>query len=129
MKIAIPCEAGMVYQHFGRAAAFKLYEIQDGKALSGRIVEANGCGHGALAGLLVRMEVNTLICGGIGAGARHALEDEGIEIYGGVTGDVDEVAEAFASGVLEYDPCARCDHHNAGNSICGSHGCGSHSCQ
>ena len=136
MKIAITYEAGLIYQHFGHTTAFKLYEITDGKIVASQMVETNGSGHGALAGFLASLGVDALICGGIGGGARFALADAGIAVYGGVSGDTDEAAEAFAAGVLNCDPCARCSHHDShhdhdhacGRHACGSPGCGSHSC-
>ena len=131
MKIAITYENGQVFQHFGHTAAFKLFQIQDGKVLGSQVVETNGSGHGALAGFLAELGVDALICGGIGGGARYALAEAGIAVYGGVSGDADEAAEAFASGILNYDPCARCSHHDSHHGeghTCGNHGCGSHSC-
>lgn len=122
MKIAVTYEAGEVFQHFGHTAAFKLYEAHDGKIVASQVVETNGSGHGALAGLLADLGVNVLICGGIGGCARTALADAGIALYGGVSGDADEAAEAFVAGQLNFDPNARCSHHGEG------HSCGSHSC-
>ena len=126
MKIAIPYEGGLIFQHFGHTAAFKIYEITDGRIVADQIVETNGSGHGALGGFLAALGVKALICGGIGGGARYALAEVGISVYGGVCGDADEAAEAFAAGVLDFDPCARCSHHDGhhgeGHS-CGSHGC------
>ena len=131
MKIAITYEAGLIYQHFGHTAAFKLYEIADGKVVSAQVIETNGSGHGALAGFLANLGVNALICGGIGGGARYALAEAGIAVYGGVCGDADEAAEAFAAGVLVFDHRGGCSHHDSHHGedhACGSHGCGSHSC-
>ena len=129
MKIAIAYEAGLIYQHFGHTPAFKLYEIAEGKIAETQIMDTNGSGHGALAGFLADLGVQAVICGGIGGGARYALAEAGIAVYGGVSGDADEAAEEFAAGVLDFDPCARCSHHDAQHDhACGSHGCGSHSC-
>ena len=72
MKIAVTYEDGQVFQHFGHTAQFKLYEAQDGKILSSKVVDTNGSGHGALAGFLAAQGVDTLICGGIGGGAPPA---------------------------------------------------------
>ena len=128
MKIAVTYEAGNVFQHFGHTSQFKLYTVEDGKIVSEEVVDTNGNGHGALAGFLAGLGVNVLICGGIGGGARFALQDADIEIYGGVSGDADEAAEAFAAGVLCYDPHARCNHHGEGHSCSGhGHSCGHHS--
>ena len=131
MKIAVTYENGNVYQHFGHTAAFKVYEAENGKVISSQVIDTNGSGHGALAGLLALQQVDVLICGGIGGGARFALMDAGIAIYGGVSGDADEAVEQFLNNALNYDPNARCshnDHHHGEGHTCGDHGCGSHSC-
>ena len=75
MKIAATYEDGNIFAHFGHTAQFKIYEVEDGKIISSQVVDTNGSGHGALAGFLAHLGVNTLICGGIGGGARFALED------------------------------------------------------
>lgn len=31
MRIAVPYENGSIFQHFGRTAAFKLYDAEDGE--------------------------------------------------------------------------------------------------
>lgn len=113
MKIAVAYESGNVYQHFGHTAQFKIYLAENGRVKSSRCVDTGGTGHGALAVWLRDMGVDVLICGGIGAGARNALDAVGIQIFGGVKGDADEAVELFLAGVLQYDPCARCSHHDA----------------
>ena len=124
MKIAVTYENGNIYGHFGHTAAFKIFEAENGKVLSSRVVDTNGSGHGALAGFLARQGVDVLICGGIGGGARMALTEAGIAIYGGVTGDADEAVELFLNDALDYDPCARCSHHGHGaDQSCGGHSC------
>ena len=77
MKLAITCENGQIFQHFGHTAQFELYEIADGKVVSAEDVDTNGSGHGALAGFLAQRGVDTLICGGIGGGAQAALATAG----------------------------------------------------
>ena len=130
MKIAVTYENGYIFQHFGHAAQFKVYTVEDGKVVAGQVVDTNGSGHGALAGFLESLGVCALICGGIGAGARFALQDVDIQVFGGVTGDADEAAEAFAAGVLAYDPEACCSHHHGAEHSCGhhEHSCGHHGC-
>ena len=126
MKIAVTYEAGLVFQHFGHTAAFKIYDVENGQVVSAQVVETNGFGHGALAGFLQELGVDTLICGGIGGGARMALADAGITLYGGVYGDADDVVQDLLAGVLSYNPNVQCNHHHdhgEGHS-CGSHGCG-----
>ena len=127
MKIAVTYEAGLVFQHFGHTAQFKIYEVENKEVKSAQVVDTNGHGHGALAGFLKNLGVDVLICGGIGGGAQMALSEAGITLYGGVYGDADEAVEALLSDQLKYNPCVRCNHHDHDHN-CGDHGCGSHSC-
>lgn len=129
MKIAVTYENGQIFQHFGHTETFKVYEVEDGKIISSEVVSTNGSGHGALAGVLNNLHADTLICGGIGGGARAALDEAGITLYGGVSGDADKAVEALLAGTLAYDPDVTCSHHDEQHhdGSCGSHGCGDHS--
>ena len=130
MRIAVTYENGQIFQHFGHTEAFKIYDAEDGKIVSSQVVSAMGSGHGALAGFLSANKVDTLICGGIGGGAQTALAQEGINLYGGVSGDADEAVNALLNGTLGFNPIVKCSHHDHGESghSCGSHGCGNHGC-
>ncbi len=129
MILAATYENGQVFQHFGHTPAFKLFTIENGAVTASEVVPTNGSGHGALAGFLSARGVNALICGGIGGGARTALASANIEVYGGVQGNADDAAAAFAAGQLRFDPDAACSHHeHAEGHTCGEHGCGEHDC-
>lgn len=124
MRIAIPYENGQVFQHFGHTARFKLYDIENNEVVLATTVNTNGSGHGALADILKKLHVDALICGGIGSGAKRALAEANIKLYGGVSGDTDIAVEALLSGKLEYDSEATCDHHGEHHDgECGEHGC------
>lgn len=124
MKIAVTYENGQVFQHFGHCGQFKLYEVSEGKVLSSQVVSAAGSGHGALAGFLQSHGADTLICGGIGAGARTALANAGIRLYPGVSGAADGCVEALLNGTLSYDPNIQCSHHHGEGHTCRSGSCG-----
>ena len=130
MRIAVTYENGEIFQHFGHTEQFKVYDVENSKIISSEVVDTNGSGHGALAGVLSALHVDALICGGIGGGARAALTAAGIQLYGGVSGDADAAADALAAGSLAYNPNVMCnrhgEHHHEGNG--GEHGCGHHSC-
>lgn len=129
MRIAVTYEDGQIFQHFGHTENFKVYDVVDNKIVDSKVINTNGTGHGALATLLNGLDVDVLICGGIGGGAQMALSEAGIKLYGGVFGDADSAVEAFINGELEYNPNVMCSHHHheEGHS-CGSHSCGHHSC-
>lgn len=126
MKVAVAYENGEIFLHFGRTEQFKVYELENGRVVSSEMLDSNGNGHGALVDVLKEAGVNALICGGIGMGARNALESAGIALYPGVTGEADAAAKAFAAGLLQYDPDAHCDHHghHAPGQDCYSHASG-----
>lgn len=125
MKIAVTYENGQVFQHFGHTEQFKIYEAEDGKVVKEEVVDTNGSGHGALAGFLKAHGVDTLICGGIGGGARNALAEAGIRLFPGAAGDADAQVASFLSGNLNYNPDTMCNHHHHEEGhTCGDHGCG-----
>ena len=133
MRIAVTYDNGQIFQHFGHSAQFKVYDVEDGKITHEQIIDTNGSGHGALAGLLSDAKADVLICGGIGGGAQMALAEAGIKLYGGAAGDADAAVAAFLRGELAYNPDVRCSHHDGGHhghGSCGEnkHGCGGSSC-
>lgn len=132
MRIAVTYENGGVFQHFGHTEQFKVYDVEDGRVLSSEVVDTNGSGHGALAGVLSALGADVLICGGIGGGAQMALSQAGIKLYGGVSGSADEAVSALLAGTLSFDPDVHCGHHDHRHGedghTCGDHGCGNHTC-
>ena len=130
MKIAVTYENGEIFQHFGHTAQFKVYDVQNNAVVKAEVIDTNGSGHGALAGLLSSLGVDILICGGIGGGAQMALAQAGIKLFGGVSGNADDAVAACIAGTLAYDLNAKCDHHDhhGQEHTCGDHGCGSHNC-
>ncbi|MBQ9199512.1 MAG: NifB/NifX family molybdenum-iron cluster-binding protein [Lachnospiraceae bacterium] len=129
MKIAVTYENGEIFQHFGHTEQFKLYDVEDGKIVNEKIVDTNDSGHGALAGFLKGANVDSLICGGIGMGAKNALADAGIKLYAGVQGSADAAVKALVEGMLEYDSDAHCNHHEHHDGDCGHDHCAEHNCE
>lgn len=129
MRIAVTYKNGQIFQHFGHTEQFKLYDITEGSVEHSEIVDTNGSGHGALAGILHALNTDVLICGGIGQGAQEALAAAGIKLYGGVSGEADEAVTSFLKGTLTFQPDVRCSHHDERHGeghTCGEHGCGKH---
>lgn len=125
MRIAVAYEKGEVFQHFGHTEKFKIYDVEESEIKSAQIVDTNGNGHSALAEFLVNNKVDVLICGGIGGGAKNALSEAGIKLYGGVVGSADDAVKKFIIGNLDFNPNVHCKHHDHGE---GEHHCGIHGC-
>ena len=123
MKLAVTYEDGNVFQHFGHTERFKIYDIENGRVIVATTVNTNGSGHGALADILKKINVDTLICGGFGEGAKKALSEANINLCGGVSGDADKAVEALLAGNLKFHSETTCDHRNDHrDSDCGNHG-------
>ncbi len=129
MRVAVTFDNGEVFQHFGRTEQFKLFDIEEGKINQEQVIDTNGNGHGALAGFLKSAGVEALICGGLGQGAKNALDEAGITVYSGVSGHVDAAVQNFIDGKITVQNEATCDHHGHGEHDCHGdhhHGCHGH---
>lgn len=118
MKLAVTFdkENGSVFQHFGHAEAFKIYDIMEGKVIDSEVVTPKVSGHGAIAAYLDSMDVKIVICGNLGEHAKEALDQMGIVVFAGVEGDADKAVEKMLAGEIEPE-----DAGEGGN--CGG-GCG-----
>lgn len=128
MKIAVTFENGQIFQHFGHTSQFKMYEVENDTIVASEVVDTTGSGHGALAGFLKANSVDVLICGGIGGGAKNALAQADIKLYGGVSGNADDAVCRLLNGTLIYNPDIKCTHHSDDHNHQHSHNCGEHSC-
>lgn len=110
MRISVTYENGKIFQHFGHTERFNVYDIENNQVKIATLINTNGSGHGALADILKKVNVDTLICGGIGEGAKRALEEAGITLYAGVVGDADEAVADFLANKLKYNSDVQCSH-------------------
>ena len=126
MRIAVTYENGNIFQHFGHTEQFKIYDIENNAVAKSEVKNTMGAGHGALAGFLKDNDVDVLICGGIGGGAKQALSEAGIKLYGGVSGNADTAVDSLLNNSLSFNPDVMCSHHNHEHGeghTCGNHGC------
>jgi predicted Fe-Mo cluster-binding NifX family protein len=112
MKIAVTTENGMIFQHFGKCQMFTVYTVENQSIVSQTLLDAHGSGHSALATLLKENQIDTLICGGIGQGAKDALAAHQINVICGVSGSVDVAIHQYLNGTLTGIPDFVCNHHH-----------------
>lgn len=125
MRIAVTHANGEIFQHFGRCEQFKVYDVEEDQVVESFIVESNGVGHGALAGVLEIHGVDVLICGGIGNGAINALASCCIKVLAGASGNCDEIVDKFIKNELYLSGQSNCHHHEHEEEHechCGGHG-------
>ena len=102
-RVAVPYENGEDFPHFGRSLHFKFYDIAGKQIVFSGIIDTDGHGHGVLAGLLNALDVDVLLCGGIGPGAQAALAAAGIRLYSGLSGSADAAVADWMAGSLSGD--------------------------
>ncbi len=113
MKIAVTTDGTQIFQHFGKCPVFTLYTVSDGVIRKKETVDASQNGHAALTGFLKGLDADTVICGGIGEGAKQMLSAAGIRLVSGAAGGIDEAVRAFLAGGLK-DQGGSCDHEGHG---------------
>jgi predicted Fe-Mo cluster-binding NifX family protein len=101
MKVCIAKDGNSVTEHFGHCEGFAVFTIEDGKVVDRKDIPSPGHQPGALPALLKEEGVNAVISGGLGPKAADIFCQHGIEVYLGVTGELEEVIETFVRGELE----------------------------
>lgn len=112
MKIAIPNNGSMVNQHFGMSKSFVIATIEDKKIQNIEEISSAELAHQhqGLSDLLVAQGTTVVITGGIGEGAINGLQQNGLEVIKGASGEYKKVIEEYINGTLE-DKNVICNHH------------------
>jgi predicted Fe-Mo cluster-binding NifX family protein len=126
MKIAIATEGTNVSGHFGKCENFTIVELENSEVKSKTEISTIGNQHGLLPSFLASHDVNLVIAGGMGEGARNNLISNNIEIISGISGSIDGVIDTYLGGNLKSTNtgCSGHDHshgheHGDGGCSCG----------
>jgi predicted Fe-Mo cluster-binding NifX family protein len=115
MKIALPSNQNQIDEHFGHCEYFTVFTVDDQKKilLEEKITPPAGCGcKSDIAFTLAQMGVKLMIAGNMGQGAVNVLNNQGINVLRGCSGDVKEVVESWLAGKLNDSGigCAQHEH-------------------
>ena len=114
MKIAVPVtKENQIDGHFGHCESYNVFTISDKNEItSAKSVDSpQGCGcKSDIASVLAADGVTIMLAGGIGGGAINVLNNCGIEVIRGCSGDATEVVKLFLSGLIE-DSGSSCHQH------------------
>lgn len=135
MKIAVASNRGVISAHFGHSEGFEVFEVEGTEISTKDFVVSPGHGKGSLPGLLISMKTDVLLAGGLGEGAVARLEEGGIKVISGVSGNTMDAVHRYMSGELKSEGSlckGHGDHdhahtHEGGHSCQGEGGCGSRS--
>jgi len=133
MKIAVPVTTdNMIDGHFGHCDSFNVFTISENNKIADikNLKSPEGCGcKSNIAGDLAADGVTVLLAGGIGGGAINVLNNNGIEVIRGCSGNSEEVVKLFISGLVadSGSSCKQHEHHHHGeHKPDHGHTCGHH---
>ena len=110
IAITLDKNTNTVFGHFGETKNFFLYnsETKDEK-----IIDNGGFSHHELVSYLVSLNVNVLICGGMGTHAVDLLNSVNIKVYPGAKGDVKDVLNKYLDNklVADFSKLHKCSHN------------------
>lgn len=100
--IAAPYQEGKINPHFGQCTQFLILKIDNGSIIEEKVLKSPQLAHDhqRAAQALKSEGVQVVLAGGIGHHAYEALRQAGIEVVSGCTGNIKELALAYARGEL-----------------------------
>lgn len=126
MKIAVPVtRENEVDDHFGHCEYYSVFNIStEGQIIDMQTIPSfQGCGcKSNIAGVLAADGVTVMLAGGIGGGAINVLNNAGIDVIRGCSGNAAELVKNFISGSIT-DSGESCHQHEAHQAEGGNHQC------
>ena len=100
LKLSVPIdkETEKIQENIPDTKYIKLYDIADNRILCSEIVGTMGCDPEQLVNIAAMFESDALICSNIPESLADMMEEEGIYIFSGYSGDSDEAVEKFLQG-------------------------------
>lgn len=118
MKIALPTRQNIIDSHFGHCEYYTIFTVDENtkEIVNEEILESPaGCGcKSNIAKTLSEMDIKLMLAGNMGEGAVRVLNNSGIEVLRGCTGDVKMVAKNWLNGTLT-DSGDLCHEHECDN--------------
>lgn len=118
MKIAVACDKRAVTNHFGHCESFVLFEVENSNIMNEESIPNPGHKPGYLPNFLADLGIDTIISGGMGAGAVEIFQERGIETVLGAQGDVLDTCKRYMRGELKSSGSV-CNHDHANHGNCG----------
>ena len=99
MKLAAAYDkpSGEIFQELETSLFFRIYDIENNRIVCSEVVGTMGS---ELADFLVMFEIGGLLCGNCSTETEALLYDEGIQVFGGQSGECDEAVEKLLGGKI-----------------------------
>jgi len=118
MKVCAPVTSdNKIDDHFGHCEFYSVFTISEkGEITETETIESlQGCGcKSNIASVLAENGVSVMLAGGIGGGAINVLNNSGIDVIRGCSGNVEDVVKQFIVGNINDsgETCAQHECHN-----------------
>jgi len=103
MKIAVNGTNDLIAPHFGGVPDFTVFEVAQGSIRRVTHLHPEGPEKEDVADLLVKSEIDLLICGTLPGEAEQRLVDAGIMFLRGCSGTPRSVVERYLAGTLPLE--------------------------
>lgn len=117
MKIALPSRGNQIDDHFGHCEYFTVFTVDTAtkQITDSEVVPSpSGCGcKSNIASILAEKGVKLMLAGNMGEGAVRVLNNCGIDVVRGCSGDIKAVANSWLEGTL-VDSGDCCHEHEHG---------------
>ena len=117
MKVAIAKEGNDVSEHFGHCSEYAVFTIENGKVSSSSILPSPGHEPGKLPVFLAEHKITHVLAGGMGPRAVELFCANNIEVFLGISGNIDTVIHDFLAGKIipgqsscTHGPDHECSH-------------------
>lgn len=114
MKVAVASDGIMVSGHFGHCEGFTMYDIDHVEVVDKAFISNPGHKPGFLPVFLKENKTNVIIAGGMGETAQQLFIENGIDVFVGARGNVDDIVNQFIGGVLKSTGSVCTEHSHEG---------------
>lgn len=109
MKVAIAQDGNEVSGHFGHCQEYALFTVEDHTIVKRELLKNPGHEPGRLPALLAQHKVTHVVAGGMGPKAVDLFCANNIEVFLGVSGQIDSVIRDFIEGKVTQGQ-SNCHH-------------------
>ena len=102
MIIAIASENEQVIA-FGGTPEFTVFKVEGTHQREREVIPVKRLFGVELASLLVKLDIDLVICKAIDTASKRALSEAGIHLVSGVSGSVDTVYKGYLAGNLDFE--------------------------
>lgn len=115
MKVAVAKDGRFVSAHFGHCEGFEVFELEEGKINGREFITNPGHRPGFLPVFLADKGVKVIIAGGMGGTAQQLFNENGITVFVGAQGQIEDVINMYIKGKLVSTESICEEHMHHGN--------------